>query len=251
MKPHRVASGLALSLLALVWTTPALAYRPFDGTDADVAAPHEVELEVGPVGFEQQSRRPLLIAPALVLNYGLAPGFEAVLEGRKQWALHARDRSELEDIALSLKSLVRGGSLQGTRGVSVAIETGLLLPGSESRLGLHVASIFSWRFPALTLHLNLGNNLLTSVRYEAVSSLIVEGPDDWRVRPVGEVLAARDFGQGKLARGLAGSVLVGAVASWTQTWSFDVALRHGRVDGVAEDEVRAGFTWAFDSWWQR
>ena len=108
----------AASLLAtLTCAAPALAYRPFDGTDADVAAHHEFELEVGPVGYEREGNDRFLVAPALVINYGLAPRFEAVLEGRQQRAFeHLRD-SQTEDIALSLKSLLREGSLQGASGV--------------------------------------------------------------------------------------------------------------------------------------
>jgi hypothetical protein len=248
MRPRQSPGAIAGLLLVLAWTTRSLAYRPFDGTDAGVAAPHEVELEVGPVAYVREGGRPPRVAPALVFNYGFAPGFEAVLEGRNQWALRPADSSELVDVALSLKSLLREGTLQGAEGVSVALETGLLLPGSESRLGLHVASIFSWRFPALTLHLNVGNDLLTSVHYEAVSSLILEGPDQWRVRPVAELLAARDFGQRKIAQGLLASALVGVVASWTDAWAFDLALRHGSANRVTEDELRAGFTWAFVIW---
>jgi hypothetical protein len=41
---------------------------------------------------------------------------------------------------------------------------------------------------------------------------------------------------------------VGVVVSWTQAWSVDLAVRHGSAEGVAEDEVRAGFTWAFECW---
>lgn len=244
MRAARVGACLLLGC-AFAWTRQALAYRPFDGTDAEVAAPREVELELGPLGYVRQGDEHFLVGPALVLNYGIAPDFELVLEGRQLWSLdHARD-SELEDVALSLKSLLRKGSLQGASGVSVALETGLLLPGSERRFGAHLASILSWHWPALTLHLNLGNDLLTSVHYTASSSLILEGPLAWRVRPVAEILAARDFGGPKLASGLERSVLLGAIASFSQSWSFDLALRHGRLDGQQIDEARLGFTWAF------
>lgn len=232
-------------LLVLSRPDSAWAYRPFDGTDANVAEAHEVELEVGPVGYERQAATHFLVAPALVLNYGLHPGFEAVLEGRQHWPIHSSREPELEDVALSLKSMLRSGSLQGQRGASVALETGALLPGSERRFGVHVASIFSWQWPALVLHLNLGNDLLTSVHYTATSSAIVEGPFGWPVRPVGELLLARDFGEGSLSHGLTRSALVGAIATWSDTWVFDVAYRHALVDGRGEDEVRLGFTWSF------
>jgi len=141
--------------------------------------------------------------------------------------------------------MLRSGSLQGGHGTSVALETGVLLPGSERRFGAHIASILSWQWPALVLHLNLGNDLLTSLHYTANSSAIVEGPFGWPVRPVAELLVARDFGQGALTHGLTRSALVGAIATWSDAWVFDVAYRHAIADGQREDEVRLGFTWSF------
>jgi hypothetical protein len=242
----KVTVGIvACGLLLLSWTRRASAYRPFDGTDANVANPREFEFEVGPVGYERRGATHGLVAPALVLNYGVHPGFETVLEGRQHWPIRSSQSAELEDVSLSLKSMLRSGSLQGEHGASVALETGLLLPGAEPRFGAHVASIFSWQWPALVLHLNLGNDLLTSVRYIATSSAILEGPFGWPVRPVGELLIARDFGEGSLLHGLTRSALVGAVATWSDAWVFDVAYRHGVASGQNEDEVRLGFTWSF------
>lgn len=244
MKLQRAACAAGF-LVSLSGTRPALAYRPFDGTDADVAGPREFELEASPLGYERDGNDRFLIGPTLVLNYGLAPKFEAVLEGRQQRGLaHLRD-SETEDVALSLKSLLRQGSLQDATGVSVALETGLLLPGTERRLGAHVASIFSWRWPALAVHLNLGNDLLTSIRYAATGSLILEGSDSWRVRPVTELLLQRDFGGPKLSSGLERSALIGAIMRCNDSWSFDVALRHAALDGQKVDEARLGLTWSF------
>jgi hypothetical protein len=137
--------------------------------------------------------------------------------------------------------------LQKRRGVSIAIESRLLLPGSEHRLGAHVASIFSWRWPALALHLNLGNDLFASVQYAASASVIVEGPVTWQVRPVAELLLERDFGSPRLAKGFTRSLLVGAIAAWSESWAFDLGLRHGRTDGQGLDEVRLGFTWTFEA----
>lgn len=248
MKEERAAFVVAGSLLTLAWALPAVAYRPFDGTDADVAEPREIELELGPIGYQREASEHLLVAPSVVLNYGLAPRFEAVLEGRQQWALASSHQAEFEHAALSLKSLLREGSMQGARGVSVAVETGALLPGTERRFGLHVASIFSWCWPALTLHLNVGNDLLTSVHYAASTSLILEGPTAWAVRPVTEVFFEREFGSPKLTHGLEESLLVGAIARVNDAWTFDAGLRHGRLDGVLLQEARLGLTWAFNAW---
>jgi len=247
MNLDRAAAFAAPLLLVLLSAQSASAYRPFDGTDADLAAPHELELEAGPLGYEREGESRFLVGPALVLNYGLAPGFEGVLEGRQLRGLEPSRGPETEDVALSLKSLLREGSMQERAGVSVALETGVLLPGSERRLGTHVASIFSWRWPALTLHLNLGNDLLASVHYVAVGSLIVEGPGSWRVRPVAELLLERDFGGPRLANGLERSLLLGAILPCNDSWSFDLALRHAVTERDALDEARLGFTWSFST----
>lgn len=234
--------------LCLTWSASAAAYRPFDGTDADVAEPREIELELGPVGYLREGSERSLVMPALVFNYGLSPGFEAVLEDRDNWRLDRRSlRPGVEDVALSFKGLLRPGSLQGVHGVSVAIEAGMLLAASKEQLGLHTASIFSQRWPALTLHFNLGNDFIPSIGYEASASLIVEGPAAWPLRPVAEALAERDFGSPTLRSGLAESVLVGAIAPCGNTLSFDLGLRYGRARGQRDEEARLGLTWRFET----
>jgi hypothetical protein len=245
MTVRRRPLWLASAFVAIFWARLAAAYRPFDGTDANVAEPGEVELEIGPAGYRQEGSSRVLVAPALVANYGFAHGFEAVLEGRQSIQLNAdRHPWQVEDVAFSIKSLLRRGSLQGANGLSVAVEIGMLLPGFESRLGTHVGSIFSLQLPAITLHLNLGNSILYSL-YEASASLILEGPDPWRLRPVAEMLVAREFGHGGLYDGIAESLLVGGILRATDGLSFDLAGRYGRADGQPEQEVRAGLTWAF------
>jgi hypothetical protein len=37
-------------------------------------------------------------------------------------------------------------------------------------------------------------------------------------------------------------------SSWSEAWSFDLAIRRGYTDGVTEDELRGGLTWAFEAW---
>jgi hypothetical protein len=73
------AAGLLLGLIS-----EARAYRPFDGTDAAVADPGEVEVELQPAGAQWSREQNQLIAPAVVLNYGFLQNWEAVLEGQLQ-----------------------------------------------------------------------------------------------------------------------------------------------------------------------
>lgn len=53
---------------------PAYAYRPFDGTDASVADPGEIEMEFGPVGFLKEGGAETIIAPSAVINLGIGEG---------------------------------------------------------------------------------------------------------------------------------------------------------------------------------
>ena len=54
--------GCAIALIA----SRADAYRPFDGTDADVAELGSFELELGPAHFYDDNGQSSLIAPATV-----------------------------------------------------------------------------------------------------------------------------------------------------------------------------------------
>ena len=70
---RRVAGLVATASLLLVGRD-ALAYRPFDGTDADVAEYGDFELELGPTQYYREDGRNFLVAPATVLNLGIASG---------------------------------------------------------------------------------------------------------------------------------------------------------------------------------
>ena len=207
----------------------------------------EVELEIAPVGYRREGTSSVVVAPAAVANYGFASGFEAVLEGRQDVRLDAGQHSSLQDAAISVKSVLRRGSLQGASGLSVALEIGVLAPGSERGIGTHVSSIFSFQNSALSLHLNLDNGL-SSLRYDASASLILEGPARWRLRPVAEGLLEREFEAGAPHRQVAESLLLGGIARWTNAVSFDLAVRIGRADGRRDEEARAGLTVGFSAW---
>jgi hypothetical protein len=62
-------SGLVIVLCYTVWSGSAWAYRPFDGTDAAVAAPGELEIELQPAGrLRESGTATTLVAPATVLS---------------------------------------------------------------------------------------------------------------------------------------------------------------------------------------
>src|ERR1044072_3554577 len=114
--------------LIFVSSSNAFAYRPFDGTDAAVADPGEVEVELQPAGAQWSREQNLLIAPAVVYNYGFLKDWEAVLESQLQTPLSPSGPTNLSASAVSLKHVIRPGSLQDQTGPSIAAEFGVLLP---------------------------------------------------------------------------------------------------------------------------
>jgi hypothetical protein len=81
---HRSLLAVFATGLLFGWSSEASAYRPFDGTDAAVADPGEVEVELQPAGAQWSREQNLLIAPAVVFNYGFLKNWEAVLESQLQ-----------------------------------------------------------------------------------------------------------------------------------------------------------------------
>lgn len=132
-------AGRGLALVACgagfaCWCGGAQAYRPFDGTDAAVADTGKVEIELGPAEYLKQGPERTLFAPSARFNYGFAPGWEAVVEGRVAHAISdgVRGTSPTGNGAF-LKSVLREGSLQEKSGPSIATEFGVLLPGHPRR----------------------------------------------------------------------------------------------------------------------
>jgi hypothetical protein len=239
----KAAASLLLLLCPMLWSPPTLAFRPFDGTDAAVADPGQVEIELQPAGYRREGSEHSLTGPGARFNYGFAEGWEAVLEGVAVHELSAGDRrSSLVDNALSLKHVLRDGSLQEKTGPSVATEWGLLLPGlnDDSGVGGSVALIASQQWPWATVHLNLAVAVTRQQHGDVFVGAIVEGPRDWPVRPVAEVFHERDFGGQTTESGL-----IGAIWQVRETLSFDAGLRRARVNDHSLDEIRAGLTFAF------
>src|SRR5258708_7783608 len=146
--PRRLASLSVVALSLISWSSSAFAYRPFDGTDAAVAAPGEVEIELQPAGRLRERGSTTLIAPAMVYNYGFSEGWEAVLEGRGETPLSPSGPTSLTTAGAFLKHVLQPGSLQDKTGPSVATEFGVLLPDSmgNSGAGAIFAGIVSQRW---------------------------------------------------------------------------------------------------------
>jgi hypothetical protein len=220
---------------------PAFAYRPFDGTDAAVAEPGELEVELQPAGRRQEQGAKMLIAPWTVLNFGLNDGWEAVFEGRGETPLSPSGPTELTTGGAFLKHVVVPGSLQDKSGPSVATEFGVLLPDStgDSGVGASWAGIVSQRWDWGTVNFNAETALTRDHHADVFIGTILEGPSKWKVRPVAEVFYEKVFGQEETISGL-----VGLIWQANDKLAFDVAYRHGITNGHPVNEIRAGLTFA-------
>lgn len=230
----------ALSLLACC--SPAFAYRPFDGTDAAIAAKGEVEIELQPAGRLRDETGTSLIAPATVFNYGLSEHWEAVLEGLGQTPLSPAGPTSLTAAGAFLKHVLIPGSLQDKTGPSVATEFGVLLPDStgDSGVGARLAGIVSQRWDWGTINLNAETALTRDHHGDVFLGAIIEGPFKWTVRPVAEVFYDEEFGKEQTVSGL-----VGLIWQVRDNLSFDVAVRHALTNGHPVNEFRAGLTFGF------
>jgi hypothetical protein len=232
---------LAVSITA-AWPLSAFAYRPFDGTDADVAEPKQVEIEFQPVGALREGSDKSLVAPATVVNIGFDDRWEAVFEGRGMFPVSPSGPYEITDAGMFLKHVLREGSLQEKSGWSVATEFGVLLPGinADRNVGASLAGIASQRWDWGTIHFNAAVSLTRDQHFDTFTGVILEGPHDWKMRPVAEFFYEEEFGQARTFSGL-----LGAIWQVKEDLSFDVGLRHAVTNGHAVEEIRAGMTFGF------
>jgi hypothetical protein len=234
------ASFISLNLVA--WSIPASAYRPFDGTDAAVAASGELEMEFQPFGRLREGANTTLIAPGMIFNFGLGEGWEAIIEGQGQTPLSPSGSTALMAAGAFLKHVLLPGSLQDKTGPSIAAEFGVLLPNStgNSGVGASLAGIVSQRWEWGTIHLNAATSLTRDQHGDLFLGGIVEGPSKWPVRPVAEFFYENVFGQAETV-----SALVGAIWQVQDNLSFDIGLRHALTNGHRVNEIRLGLTFNF------
>ena len=242
----RSSSSLAWPVVfgvAMLGSTTSFAYRPFDGTDAAVADPKEVEIEFEPTGVLRQNAQTSLIAPFVVFNYGFEKNWEFVFQGQGQLPLTASDESAgINGVGAFLKHVLREGSLQSANGPSVAIEFGPLLPGvnADDGFGASFGTIVSQRWDWGTVHANVVTELTRDHHADYFLGGIIEGPSKWTVRPVAEFFYEEEIGQSRTLSGL-----VGAIWQVKDNLSFDFGYRHAVVNGRPADEFRAGMTFGF------
>jgi hypothetical protein len=240
--PKWRVSGPVLALCLATTSGPAWAYRPFDGTDAAVAAPGEMEIELQPAGRLHEGGNTSLVAPATVINFGLSEGWEAVLQGEGETALSPSGPTSLTSAGAFLKHVLQPGSLQDKPGPSIATEFGMLLPDStgSSGVGASWAGIASQRWDWGTIHLNAATALTRDHYGDLFLGGIIEGPSKWAIRPVAEFFYENEFGKSETVSGL-----IGLIWRVRDNLSFDVGLRHALTNGHQVNEVRAGLTFGF------
>jgi hypothetical protein len=240
--PSRCAAASLLVLGVSACIRPAFAYRPFDGTDAAVAEPGELEVELQPAGVRRDGSTKTLVGPWTVLNFGLNDGWEAVFEGRGETPLASSGPTGFTQGGAFLKHVVVPGSLQDKTGPSVATEFGVLLPDStgDSSVGASWAGIVSQRWDWGTVNFNVETALTRDHHADVFIGTILEGPSKWKVRPVAEVFYEKEFGQEETVSGL-----VGLIWQANDKLSFDVAYRYAVTNGHPVNEIRAGLTFGF------
>lgn len=224
-------------------SSPAFGLRPFDGTDAAVAEPAELNMELGPLQSLSQGSEHALISPHLALSYGFARNWEMVWEGE---LVHPRSEEErktsLVEHGVFFKHVIREGSLQNQPGPSVATEIGLLLPGinADRGTGTSVAGIVSYRWPVVEVHFNLLAAITREHDRALFADLILEGPREWRLRPAAEVISANEIHVSRTR-----SVLVGAIWRASDVLEFDAGVREARMEDQRVRELRAGVTYSW------
>jgi hypothetical protein len=238
-----------VAALVVLWSSPAEAYRPFDGTDADVAGTGEFELELGPAYTVERKTPALLTMPAIVLNLGVVRGVELVMDTRSVMTLEpvpGEAPVRAADTDIFAKTIVKKGSLQGEEGLSVATEFGPLLPNPRGEPGVGGSAnlIVSQKWRRLTLHLNNEGVFTRAHTWDMFNGAIVELSSAAPVRPVAEAFVEHDFNETATTY----SMLLGAIWQTSEELNLDAGVRGAIEDGRELGEVRLGLTWTTPVW---
>jgi hypothetical protein len=236
------AAGLMLAATLALTLSRAEAYRPFISTDAAVAEPKELEIELGHFSLRRERGESTFLIPSAVLNYGLWRNLELVGEFRV--VRGPSGDMDVIDPAVFIKAVIKEGALQGRDGVGVAVEAGPLLPSTvqgERGAGFEAIGIVSGHVAPFTVHVNAGGGIdRSAAKPFGLWGVIGELPVHPRLRVVAEV--AGESVEGKPAKN---SALLGVI--WqpsSQNVYWDVAVRRGMTRGAPDWEVTTGITFA-------
>jgi hypothetical protein len=239
---------LLLVCLMLVWLlapTPAWAYRPFISTDAAVADPKEVEIELG-VLLERDRGENAFLVPRAVINYGLFENWEAVGE----FGVRRGPEGDLDviDSALSVKGVLKQGVLQEKGGIGIAVELSALLPSTEKGerdFGFEAIGIVSGTLAPFIFHVNAGLGVERAAGdLVGIWGVIGELPVANGLRVVGEINGEKPRREEER-----NSALLGLI--W-QPWSsrnvwLDAGVRRGFSGGAPDWQFTLGVTFSFSA----
>jgi hypothetical protein len=218
----------------------AWAYRPFVSTDAAVADPKEVEIELGYLNLDRTGRENTISTPHMVLNYGFVKNVELVGE----FNLQVSPDVELTDPSVSVKGVLKEGVLQDKPGVSIALEAGPLAPSTlrrERRVGFETIGIMSGKLALVTWHVNGGGGLDRTGKLFGVWGVIGEVPIHPKLRFVGEISGESAHGERPN-----NSALVGVIWQPSSKNVFlDAAVRHGISRAAPDWQFTLGITFGF------
>ena len=227
-------------IAVLLVPASAWAYRPFVSTDAAVADPNEVEIELGYFNLDRTGRQNTISTPHAVLNYGVAKNIELVAE----FNLEVSPDVELTDPSVSLKGVLKEGVLQDKPGVSIAVEAGPLVPSTlprERRAGFEAIGIVSGKLEPVTVHVNGGGGLDRTGELFGVWGVIGELPVHPKLRLVAEV-------NGESTQGASpnNSALLGVIWQPTEKNLFlDAGVRRGISRAAPDWQFTLGLTYGF------
>jgi len=238
-----ISGGLVLSCNVLLSATQVWAYRPFFATDAAVADPKEIEIELGYFTLERDRGKNTFITPHTVLNYGLIQDLELVGEFGVEERPHGSVR--LTDAAVSLKAILKEGVLQEKPGVSFAVEMGPLLPstgGEKEKVGFEGVGIISGELSPFMFHLNLGGGVDRKENKPFVTwGWITELPVAPKFRIVGEIDGENTKGKSTDASALLGFIWNPPVSKL----SIDAGIRRGITREATNWLFTTGLTFGF------
>src|SRR5215510_436099 len=231
-----MSRSLALVLLLVFSESVAWGYRPFIATDAAVADPKEIEIELGYFNLERDRGKNTFIIPKVVLNYGLIRNFELVGEFSVEEPPQGTVR--LQDAALSLKAVLKEGVLQEKPGVSFAVEAGPLLPSTgreEKKVGFEAVGIVSAELSPVMLHLNLGGGVDRMENSPFVIwGLIAELPVVPKFRVVGEIDGENTRGKSADTSALIGFIWNPPLRNLSSTQAFEDASAERPLTGCLQ-----------------
>lgn len=250
-------------MLAALFTlfTPCSTVQAYltDSHDARTVPLGDLELELQPVGYYWDPLSDyddsVYITPSLSLYAGLSDWLDVILRAR---GYSSSEGYRVEDLSAHFRVMLRRGGYgdaddTGDTRPNLALQIGAHFPSYNGRSptdrgwwldgapslgdwGVSVGVLRSQQWENITLHMNSVFELRDNFRKVGnFSSVVLEGPADWAVRPTLEVYADFLFESLDFAEL---SSLVGVVADVSENWSLMGGVRVGELILGPDIEIR-------------